>query len=161
MVEDFLRKISTRKPQRRFGTLVRPPSPRFLHATNSALQRACTLPRATFLAFVSPVSRTPYVLPNFLLPLANPPQGLIGTAPSTELLQTWNTREQGLIDEHPGCCPAVALPPEPIGAYVGQEMDEKLRKKIYKEGARTVPGREHGGNVDIKVGIAKRSVDLC
>lgn len=30
--------------------------------------------------------------------------GLIGTAPSQELLNTWNTREQGLIDAHPTCC---------------------------------------------------------
>lgn len=76
--------------------------------------------------------------------------GLIGTAPSQELLDTWNKREQGLIDAHPGCCPAVALPPGVQGAYVGQDLPQSVRDKIYREGARTIPGREHGGNVDIK-----------
>ncbi|KAH9481840.1 Formamidase [Psilocybe cubensis] len=76
--------------------------------------------------------------------------GLIGTAPSPELLATWNKREQELIDAHPNAVPAVALPPEPKGAYVGQELEDSVREKIYKEGARTIPGREHGGNCDIK-----------
>ena len=72
-------------------------------------------------------------------------QGLIGTAPSAELLATWNKREQAVIDAHPGCVPAVALPPESVGAYVGQDLPDDVRKKIYAEGARTIPGREHGG----------------
>ncbi|ORY77583.1 Acetamidase/Formamidase [Leucosporidium creatinivorum] len=76
--------------------------------------------------------------------------GLIGTAPSAELLATWNEREQKVIDAHPGCVPAVALPPESVGAYVGQDLPDELRQKIYAEGARTIPGREHGGNCDIK-----------
>lgn len=42
--------------------------------------------------------------------------------------------------------------PNAKGAYVGQDIKEDVRKKIYEEGARTIPGREHGGNVDIKVG---------
>ncbi|BGP38794.1 hypothetical protein JCM10449v2_002731 [Rhodotorula kratochvilovae] len=76
--------------------------------------------------------------------------GIIGTAPSQELLDEWNRREQKLIDEHPGACPAVALAPEPRNAYVGQDLPADLMEKIAKEGARTVPGREHGGNCDIK-----------
>ncbi|KAI5475570.1 putative formamidase [Pseudohyphozyma bogoriensis] len=79
--------------------------------------------------------------------------GLIGTAPSAELLATWNKREKELIDlpANKGCCPAVALPPLAKGAYVGQEgIDDKTRNKIHDEGARTIPGREHGGNCDIK-----------
>jgi len=79
-----------------------------------------------------------------------PHPGLIGTAPSQELLDTWNKREQKLIDEHPDVIQAVALPPLPKGAYVGQSVPEQVRDKIAREGARTVPGREHGGNVDIK-----------
>jgi formamidase len=35
------------------------------------------------------------------------------------------------------------------GAYVGQELDDATRQRIYAEGARTSPGREHGGNIDI------------
>ncbi|THH10040.1 hypothetical protein EW145_g1598 [Phellinidium pouzarii] len=76
--------------------------------------------------------------------------GLIGTAPSAELLATWNKREGGLIAEHPNSVPPVAFPPESIGAYVGQDIPKGIKDKIAKEGARTVPGREHGGNCDIK-----------
>lgn len=70
--------------------------------------------------------------------------------PSQELLDKWNKREGDLIKANEGCCPEVALPPTAKGAYVGQELPDKVREKIYKEGARTIPGREHGGNVDIK-----------
>lgn len=76
--------------------------------------------------------------------------GLIGTAPSPELLATWNRREGELIAAHQDAVPAVAFPPEQKGAYVGQDLPDDIRKKIYREGARTVPGREHGGNCDIK-----------
>ncbi|EKM57878.1 uncharacterized protein PHACADRAFT_89706 [Phanerochaete carnosa HHB-10118-sp] len=76
--------------------------------------------------------------------------GLIGTAPSPELLATWNKREGELIAAHKDEVPAVAFPPEPKGAYVGQDLPKDVLEKIYREGARTVPGREHGGNCDIK-----------
>lgn len=75
--------------------------------------------------------------------------GLIGTAPSAELLATWNKREGELISAHQNAIPAVAFPPEPKGAYVGQDLPKDVLKKIYKEGARTIPGREHGGNCDV------------
>ncbi|KAG7090074.1 hypothetical protein E1B28_011691 [Marasmius oreades] len=74
--------------------------------------------------------------------------GLIGTAPSAELLATWNKREGALISEHPNSVPPVAFPPEPKGAYVGQDLDAKVLEKIAQHGARTIPGREHGGNCD-------------
>ncbi|KAG6855767.1 hypothetical protein H0H87_011136 [Tephrocybe sp. NHM501043] len=76
--------------------------------------------------------------------------GIIGTAPSAELLAKWNKRETGLIAQYIGSVPPVAYPPEPKGVYVGQDLPEELRAKIAGEGARTVPGREHGGNCDIK-----------
>ncbi|KAJ6489051.1 Acetamidase Formamidase [Mycena sanguinolenta] len=76
--------------------------------------------------------------------------GLIGTAPSAELLATWNKREGELIAKHPNAVPAVAFAPNAVGAYVGQDLDDKVRQKIAEEGARTIPGREHGGNCDIK-----------
>jgi len=76
--------------------------------------------------------------------------GLIGTAPSAELLATWNKREGELIAAHANAVPPVAFPPEPIGAYVGQPLKPEVMKKIASEGARTIPGREHGGNCDIK-----------
>ncbi|KAF8874009.1 Acetamidase/Formamidase [Infundibulicybe gibba] len=71
--------------------------------------------------------------------------GLIGTAPSTELLATWNRREGALIEAHADALPPVAYGPLSTGAYVGQELSGAVRDKIYAEGARTVPGREHGG----------------
>ncbi|KAK0214124.1 Acetamidase Formamidase [Armillaria fumosa] len=77
--------------------------------------------------------------------------GLIGTAPSAELLATWNKREGGLIAEHADAMPPVAYAPNPVGAYVGQDnLDPEVRKRIMENGARTIPGREHGGNCDIK-----------
>ncbi|KIK63572.1 hypothetical protein GYMLUDRAFT_259300 [Collybiopsis luxurians FD-317 M1] len=76
--------------------------------------------------------------------------GLIGTAPSAELLATWNERERGLISQHANAVPPVAFAPEPTGTYVGQDLPHEVLKKIGSEGARTIPGREHGGNCDIK-----------
>ncbi|KAF8124730.1 Acetamidase Formamidase [Boletus edulis] len=76
--------------------------------------------------------------------------GLIGTAPSHELLATWNKREVGLIEAHADAVPPVAYGPLVTGANVGQDLPDDVRQKIYREGARTIPGREHGGNCDIK-----------
>lgn len=76
--------------------------------------------------------------------------GLIGTAPSPELLATWNQREGELVAANPNAVPPVALLPVSTGAYVGQDMPDDVRAKIYREGARTVPGREHGGNCDVR-----------
>jgi formamidase len=79
--------------------------------------------------------------------------GLIGTAPSPELLATWNERETGLIQANATSVPPVAFAPLATGAYVGQDLDPKVREKIYREGARTVPGREHGGNCDVSLSL--------
>ncbi|KAF8230821.1 Acetamidase/Formamidase [Tricholoma matsutake] len=75
--------------------------------------------------------------------------GLIGTAPSPELLATWNKRETGLIEAHANAVPPVAFAPLATGAYVGQDLAPEVREKVYREGARTIPGREHGGNCDV------------
>ena len=87
--------------------------------------------------------------------------GLIGTAPSAELLATWNKREGELIAAHTNALPAVAFPPEPKGAYVGQDLPDKVRQKIAKEGARTVPGREHGGNCDVSCLLRRAEAISC
>jgi len=76
--------------------------------------------------------------------------GIIGTAPSQELLDTWNKREQELIDASNGVIPPVAYPPKPSGALCGRLEGTPLAEKVRKEGARTVPPRENGGNCDIK-----------
>ena len=70
-----------------------------------------------------------------------------------ELLATWNKREGELIAAHINSVPPVAVPPEPTGAYVGQDLPYELKDKIGREGARTVPGREHGGNCDVSSAV--------
>jgi formamidase len=75
--------------------------------------------------------------------------GLMGTAPSAELLTRWNRREGALIAQDPDRVPPLALPPEPeaaiLGALQGQDFD-----RVAREAARTAPPRENGGNQDIK-----------
>ena len=75
--------------------------------------------------------------------------GLMGTAPSHELLGKWNQREAALIATDPERVPPLALPPEPdhaiLGSLTGADFD-----RVAGEGARTAPPRENGGNQDIK-----------
>ena len=75
--------------------------------------------------------------------------GILGCAPSHELLAKWNKRERALIATNPHRVPPLALPPEPreamLGALKGADHD-----KAAKDAARTIPPREHGGNCDIK-----------
>jgi formamidase len=75
--------------------------------------------------------------------------GLFGTAPSAELLAEWNRREQALIDTDPDRVPPLALPPLDEHTLAGNLTGGEL-SKVAREGARTVPARENGGNHDIK-----------
>ncbi len=75
--------------------------------------------------------------------------GLIGCAPSAELLATWNRREAELISTNPNRVPPLAAPPNPENALMGQ-LKGAQAERAAKEAARTVPPREHGGNCDIK-----------
>ncbi|MEU1692185.1 formamidase [Streptomyces hirsutus] len=75
--------------------------------------------------------------------------GLFGTAPSEELLQRWNRREQALIDTDPDRIPPLGLAPDPDQSLGGQATGSDA-ERIAQEGARTVPARENGGNHDIK-----------
>lgn len=75
--------------------------------------------------------------------------GLIGVAPSHELLKTWNDREQALINTDPHRVPPLALAPELQGALCGQ-LTGSAHHAAGSTGARTVPPRENGGNCDIK-----------
>jgi formamidase len=90
--------------------------------------------------------------------LAHP--GIMGTAPSHELLEEWNEREQALIDRGPedetavnhetrGDEPPLALPPEPNDVLLG-DMDEDEVDEAAEKAARTIPPRENAGNCDIK-----------
>lgn len=75
--------------------------------------------------------------------------GLFGCAPSQDLLVRWNRREQALIDTDPNRIPPLALPPEPENALLGGLGGEEYDRAV-QEACRTVPPREHGGNMDIK-----------
>ncbi|RHZ54833.1 hypothetical protein CDV55_105360 [Aspergillus turcosus] len=75
--------------------------------------------------------------------------GILGCAPSAEVLAEWNRREGELIAANT-TSRDVAMPPEPKSVYAGSAKED-LKAKIGREGARTIPGRpEHGGNCDIK-----------
>ncbi|HEX7126312.1 MAG TPA: formamidase [Thermodesulfobacteriota bacterium] len=75
--------------------------------------------------------------------------GLIGCAPSADLLATWNKRERELIETNPNRVPPLAAPPNPEKAMLGK-LSGAQAERAAKEAARTVPPREHGGNCDIK-----------
>ncbi|MEL6814378.1 MAG: formamidase [Cyanobacteria bacterium J06598_3] len=85
--------------------------------------------------------------------------GLIGCAPSQELLNKWNKRETELVNTAPdlrtygaglsGDAPVLAALPNPTNAVLGQ-LPEADYERVAAEAARTVPPREHGGNCDIK-----------
>jgi formamidase len=75
--------------------------------------------------------------------------GLFGTAPSAELLARWNERERALIATDPDRVPPLALPPLEDGTLAGRLTGSELQQ-VAREGARTVPARENGGNHDIK-----------
>ncbi|KAL7268201.1 hypothetical protein RUND412_009189 [Rhizina undulata] len=75
--------------------------------------------------------------------------GIMGCAPSAEVLDTWNKREGELVAANT-LDRVVAELPQPINVHAGSATGE-LKAKIGREGARTIPGRpEHGGNCDIK-----------
>ena len=74
---------------------------------------------------------------------------LFGTAPSAELLAKWNERERALIATDPDRVPPLALPPLEASTLAGTLSGSEL-ERVAREGARTVPARENGGNHDIK-----------
>jgi len=83
-----------------------------------------------------------------------PHPGLIGCAPSHELLNKWNSREKALVDSNAGPkwkpqIPPLAALPNPENAMLGRLKGADF-DRVAAEGARTVPPREHGGNCDIK-----------
>lgn len=85
--------------------------------------------------------------------------GIVGTAPSMELLNIWNERERELEEtglKNFKLCEVLhsrplANLPSPKGCLLGkiQEGDPEW-EEIAKVAARTIPGRENGGNCDIK-----------
>jgi formamidase len=64
-------------------------------------------------------------------------------------LARWNARERTLIATDPDRIPALALPPLEESVLGGTATGDTLAA-IGRDGARTVPARENGGNHDIK-----------
>ena len=75
--------------------------------------------------------------------------GIVGVAPSYEMLMEWNRREKELVDSNPDRVPALANLPNSDQVVAGTLKGDSF-DKVAKEGARTVPPRENGGNCDIK-----------
>jgi formamidase len=75
--------------------------------------------------------------------------GLIGCAPSHDLLAQWNKREAELVATDPSRTPPLANLPDPKNAVLGS-LKGAIFDRVAREAARTVPPREHGGNCDIK-----------
>ncbi|MFF9603631.1 formamidase [Streptomyces sp. NPDC014684] len=75
--------------------------------------------------------------------------GIIGTAPSHDLLGQWNAREAELIATDPHRVPPLALPPNSQRAILGT-MEGDAFERAARVAARTAPPRENGGNQDIK-----------
>jgi len=75
--------------------------------------------------------------------------GLMGTAPSADLLAKWTARETALIATDPDRVPPLALPPLPDDAILGTLAGDD-HARVAAEAARTAPPRENGGNQDIK-----------
>lgn len=86
--------------------------------------------------------------------------GLLGCAPSHALLAEWNRREADLVARNPSRVtgdPLGDTPQDPPLALLPLEKDALLgtlggadHARVAREGARTVPPRDHGGNCDIK-----------
>ncbi|BBH05907.1 Acetamidase/Formamidase family protein [Prunus dulcis] len=88
----------------------------------------------------------------------NPP-GIVGTAPSMELLNIWNERERELEENGLNSMklcevlhqrPLANLPSTKGCVLGGIKEGTPEWEKIALEAARTIPGRENGGNCDIK-----------
>ena len=75
--------------------------------------------------------------------------GILAVAPSHELLDRWNSREQALIQTDPDRVPELATAPDPDGAVLGSLAGAEF-ERVASEAARTLPARENGGNCDIK-----------
>lgn len=72
--------------------------------------------------------------------------GILGCAPSAEVLATWNKREGELIAANK-LDRIVAQPPEPKNVHAGSATED-IKEKVGREGARTIPGRpEHGKSI--------------
>lgn len=83
-------------------------------------------------------------IPGVEIPAISHP-GVIGVAPSHELLTIWNEREDPLIADGLAAPRADATSTAVLRTLEGEEWE-----RVAATAARTVPPRENGGNLDIK-----------
>jgi len=83
-------------------------------------------------------------IPGVEIPAISHP-GIIGVAPSHDLLRTWNEREDPLIAEGLAAPRADARDTAVLRDLQGDEW-----ARVAETAARTIPPRENGGNMDIK-----------
>lgn len=83
-------------------------------------------------------------IPGVEIPAISHP-GVIGVAPSHELLAQWNEREDPLIEKGQAAPRLDAMSTSVLRTLEGEEWE-----RVAKTAARTVPPRENGGNLDIK-----------
>lgn len=83
-------------------------------------------------------------IPGVEIPALSHP-GVIGVAPSLELLETWNAREDPLIADGLAAPRAEATSTAVLRTLQGEDWE-----RVAATAARTVPPRENGGNLDIK-----------
>ncbi|CAL8129367.1 unnamed protein product [Orchesella dallaii] len=77
--------------------------------------------------------------------------GILGTAPSQEMLHKWNHREAEPLAKDADKITALAYLPDEKGSFLGAlENNPAAASKIATEAARSLPPRENGGNCDTK-----------
>jgi formamidase len=64
--------------------------------------------------------------------------GILGCAPSAEVLAEWNRREGELISANTIEDRIVAQPPTPQNTHAGSSSED-IKEKVAREGARTIP----------------------
>lgn len=64
--------------------------------------------------------------------------GILGCAPSAEVLSEWNRREGELIAANTVTDRIVAQPPNVTNAHAGSAVED-IKERVAKEGARTIP----------------------
>lgn len=78
-----------------------------------------------------------------------PHPGLIGCAPSVEMLAEWNEREQSIFAAPPEPFVRAVSVPGAAGALLGQVPVQEY-DRLAQEAARTWAARENGGSIDVK-----------
>ncbi|MEX2581884.1 MAG: formamidase [Gemmatimonadota bacterium] len=78
-----------------------------------------------------------------------PHPGIIGCAPSLEMVAEWNRREARILEKHGSRFTSEVALPRTRGALLGNLPEGRI-EEIAAVAPRTWPARENGGNMDVK-----------